>query len=301
MGRNARFKQARRQAEQNQTASIISSVAPKPVEVVSQESSGAGCVARQSEPLDKSQLIEFPMVLNADGQPYKVGNGEGSRTLYAEPIAVGYVHGGMLHEGMARSLMTMIRADSNLKILLQESSCNLPLNRNELIRKFVEAPREQGEWLLFIDSDVTFPAYTAALMLKVAKETNADIVAVPYLLTNGSSTFGVAIPGGGYQTQATFTYDRAYEIGGAGTGMMLIKRDLLERMRVAYADKEPWPWCGYDHITIHGKPQYESEDYSLCRRATQIGAKIVGYTGVVLGHLKVKPLSFAGLEDMVQR
>jgi hypothetical protein len=69
---------------------------------------------------------------------------------------------------------------------------------------------------------------------------------------------------------------------------MLISRSITKRLKEAYAHKEPWPFCGYDHININGKPDYES------------GAKIVGYTGIVLSHLKTSPLVFAGLEDLAR-
>jgi hypothetical protein len=138
-------------------------------------------------------------------------------------------------------------------------------------------------------------------MLKVAKETRADLVGVPYLLTNACSTTAKALPGGGYHTQGNWTFDRAYLADALGTGCLLIARSTLERMKVQFADKEPWPFCGYDHITINGRPEYESEDYSLCRRAREAGAKLVSYTGIVLSHHKLSPLVFNGLEDQAVR
>jgi hypothetical protein len=95
--------------------------------------------------------------------------------------------------------------------------------------------------------------------------------------------------------------DCAYEIDAAGTGCMLISRSILEKVKADNQDKEPWPFCGYDHIEIGGKPAYESEDYSLCRRIQQSGGHLVGYTGIFLGHWKVSPLTFGGMEKLIQR
>lgn len=242
---------------------------------------------------------EIPLILREDGTPYSVGN---DKVLYNEPIAVGYVHMGMVHEIFMRSLAQMIRADSNVKVMMHESSCNLPLNRNLVLHRFLDSPKEHGDWLLFLDTDIGFPLYSASLMLKVAKENDADMVAVPYQLTNGCSTFAAKIPGGGYHTQGTFQWDRAYAIDAAGTGCMLLKRTMLEKMRDVYkAEYEPWEFCGYDRITINGKPMYESEDYSLSRRMQQAGGKLVGYTGIVLSHMKTTPLVFQGMEGMATR
>jgi hypothetical protein len=251
----------------------------------------------QAAPVPASEAVPVAMVTNPDGTPYSILSRDPLKH-YAQPIAVGYVHTGLVHEAFCKCLAMLVRADGNVVAMHSESSCNLPMNRNIVLQRFLESPREQGEWLLFLDTDIRFPAYTAATLLKVAVETEADIVAVPYQLTNGCSTFGTVAKNGGYNTQGRFTFDRAYLIDAAGTGCMMVSRKLLQRMKLAYHDLEPWPFCGYDRIEIGGKPDYSSEDYSLCKRARDIGARIVGYTGIVLSHLKTAPLVFAGLEDM---
>lgn len=251
-----------------------------------------------------TEKFEVPMVMNPDGTPYSVHGqiADGTQVaLYSNKICVGYAHMGMVHQGFMTSMLKMVRADKNVSTIIGESSCNLPLNRNVIMQRFIDSPKEHGDYLLFLDTDIVFPPYLASILVKVAIETEADIVAVPYQLTNGCSTFGVTSETGGFNTQGEFMYDRAYRIGAAGTGCMLIARDLLVRMKEAYKDREPWPFCGYDRIMINGKGDYESDDYSLCHRATDIGAKIVGYTGVALSHLKTAPLVFTGLEELAAK
>lgn len=250
----------------------------------------------QSAPVDPAELVEVPMATKDDGTVYTVAASDPQK-LYPQGVCVGYAHMGMVHEAFMSSLCQMLRADSNVRSMIGESSCNLPLNRNIILQRFLDTPETMGEWILFLDTDIRFPPYTAAVMVKVAVETKADIVAVPYQLTNGCSTFGTVAKSGGYHTQGAFMYDRAYLIDAAGTGCMMISRDMLRRMKAAYARYEPWPFCGYDRIEINGKPEYESDDYSLCHRAKDLGARIVGYTGVVLSHMKTHPLVFNGLED----
>ena len=221
------------------------------------------------------------------------------RTPRPEEIVFGYAHGAMVHEVWSRSKAKMFRADKNIVALDHESSCNLPLNRNTLLHRFMA--QERGLWYLFTDTDISFPTFTASAMLRVAQDTRADIVVVPYLLTNGCSTNARALEGGGYYTQGTFKLDRAYEVDAAGTGCMMLSREILSRMEAKYADLSPWEFCGYDRITLDGKPTYESEDYSLCRRAREAGARIVSYTGIILGHSKHELLSFKGTGDLVIR
>lgn len=253
----------------------------------------------EPSPVPADEQIGVPCVLREDGEPYSILAGD-PRKVYEEPVALAYVHTGMVHEGFTESLCRMLRADPHIVAMHKESSCNVVMNRNLVMARFLETPEVQGRWLLWLDTDMVFPPYTAATLLKVAVETEADIVAAPYRLTNGCSTFGTASKTGGYNTQGKFLFDRAYLIDAAGTGCMLISRKILKRMKEAYHDREPWPFCGYDRIVINGKPEYESEDYSLCRRAQEIGAKVVGYTGVVLQHLKTAPLVFDGLEKVLE-
>lgn len=250
----------------------------------------------QSAPADKNVVV--PMVMKEDGTPYSVHTSDPHK-LYEQTVLLGYPHLGMVHDAFFQSALKMHAASAGkgyMRGAIGESSCNLPLNRNIIMNRFLELPEDQQtDWLLFIDTDIRFPPYTSAVLVKVAVETKADIIAVPYMLTNGCSTFGVKAETGGYNTQASFTFDRAYEIDVAGTGCMMISRALLLKMRERYKHLEPWQFCNYDRIEINGKGEYESDDYSLCHRAQDIGARIIGYTGVVLGHMKMTPLVFEGL------
>lgn len=256
---------------------------------------------RQSAPMESGEDREVPTIKNPDGTEYSLHSqlNAGPLTLPPAGVGVGYAHTGMVHESFMASLLMMQAASRQRMAVFRQSSCNLPMNRNAIMHQFLEhAPAL--DYLLFLDTDIRFPPFTAAVLSKVAMETGADICAAPYMLTNGCSTFGVAREKGGYHTQGVFKYDRAYEIAAAGTGCMLISRNLMLRMKETYAERSPWEFCGYDRILMDGKYDYESDDYSLCHRAKDIGAKIVGYTGIVLSHLKTHPLVFGGLEELAK-
>lgn len=254
---------------------------------------------RQSAPIEDDR--DVPVILNPDGSEYSLHSqlSSGPLKLYDASVCVGYAHTGMVYERFMASMLMMQAAHKGRLAAIGQSSCNLPMNRNNIMHEFLTS-KEAWDWLLFLDTDIRFPPFTAAVLTKVAIETGADICAAPYMLTNGCSTFGVERENGGYHTQGRFKYDRAYEIAAAGTGCMLISRKLMERMKEVYAGRSPWEFCGYDRIEMDGKFDYESDDYSLCHRAKDIGAKIVGYTGIVLSHLKTHPLVFGGLEDLAK-
>jgi len=259
------------------------------------------------------KAIDFPLVKGEDGEPYTVQTHDPQKH-YAQSIVVGYAHTGMVHDVFLKSLQQLQHASRNITSFISQSSCNVVLNRNLIIHSFLAIQPELSQWLLFLDTDIKCPPYTAAAMLKVAVETESDIVAVPYKLTSMASTVGRLeveelpkrriFPGGiervdvgtGFNTQGEFTWDRVYDIHGAGTGCMMIRRSLLERMKEHYVELAPWEFCGYDPIIIHGKPDYESDDYSLCHRALDLGASIRSYTGVPLRHFKQFGLIFDGLE-----
>lgn len=78
----------------------------------------------------------------------------------------------------------------------------------------------------------------------------------------------------------------AIEISAAGFGLLLIKRDLVERIKDRFAD-DPWHWCGHD---IHNGSRL-GEDLTFFKRAAQCNLKAVGVFGARADHLKTRAVT----------
>lgn len=80
------------------------------------------------------------------------------------------------------------------------------------------------------------------------------------------------------------------EVARLGTGFLLVKRKVLEKMKEKWKDSETF-------VNVQGKElfnfypmgvrnrEYVSEDWFFCDRARELGYKIYGDTNIVLGHL----------------
>ena len=104
-----------------------------------------------------------------------------------------------------------------------------------------------ASWLLFLDSDVEFPADTLDRLLEVADPEDRPIVTGVYMRIgrDGEASpclFRSALFEGGVQMvpYVPLPDDEIIEVDGCGAGMLLIHRSLLEEMLVKYGYPTPW-------------------------------------------------------------
>jgi hypothetical protein len=74
------------------------------------------------------------------------------------------------------------------------------------------------------------------------------------------------------------------EVDYIGTGMLLLHRGVLERMREDPIREDPagMPWFAYDVVDS----ELHAEDYTFCHRARLHGYPVKVHGGVVVGHCK---------------
>jgi hypothetical protein len=180
-------------------------------------------------------------------------------------------------------------------------------SRNTLVAKFLDTPT--ASHLMFIDADIGFSVEQVVRMLNL----DEDVVAGMYPLKlidweNGGiarARAGEAVETAPIRFLGTPCEGKELErrdgfVTGvyAGTGFMLIKREVIMRMTKAYAhthyrsahtqarpNPSPNQFALFDCIIEPESGTYLSEDYTFCRRWRDIGGKLWLDTQGVLIHV----------------
>lgn len=182
--------------------------------------------------------------------------------------------------------------DRRLDAWSEWGSCNIPLNRNVIVHKYLEGTTAQYLW--FVDTDTQFEPKALEGMCSKMEELDADILACPYFIGDGGISFYTRSDLGMYDQLKTLKHDEVYDLDAAGTGMMLIHRRVLVKMEQEYGNLKHWQegtvipaaWFGYD-------PDGEmlgSDDMTFCQRAQDIGFKLKGWAEYIPNHWKDQPV-----------
>lgn len=144
----------------------------------------------------------------------------------------------------------------------------------------METLKQGFDYLFMVDDDNPIPPETLELMIADDK----DIVIAPILSRN-------PVADGSYPMCAFYSEERdikgkplrmyhpikefkdegpLHKIDAGGTGCMLIKRKVLEKMFVKYQDH----FFEFGDITINGQRRTMSEDAEFCERAVDLGFEI---------------------------
>lgn len=137
-----------------------------------------------------------------------------------------------------------------------------PGMRNEMVEL------AEGEWLFQTDTDHVFAPDVLTRLLRVMEKEKVNIVSGIYQYkaegTGHGPVAGFWTPEGRYTPLVD--WDRSAEsidVGAVGGGCLLVRRSLFTRMRAAFKC-EPFDQIGGI-----------SEDFSFCRRAVQMGERIL--------------------------
>ena len=175
-----------------------------------------------------------------------------------------------------------------LDVIRWQCGSMLDMGRNNLVEDFL---RRDHEWLLWVDSDMTFPPDALVRLLEVADPDEAPVV--------GALTFGYKTGRGPYPVIYTKTYarngdygfqvvdgyppDQVVEVGATGSAFILIHRTVFEKTR------QPRPHYWYGYALLPGKDgelDKLGEDLSFCLLLAEHDIPIHVHTGVGTGHVK---------------
>ena len=199
-----------------------------------------------------------------------------------DKVYLAWVHPGTVHEGFARSMMEACLWQPNtIWGLVSASNPRQEEARNAAIGNFLDSV---GDWLMWVDTDMTFGYDAIERLVQTAHKHEADMVAGLGFIFKRAS--GEVIPNGylwddgdlEFHEMGDYTKGDVHAIDGTGSGFVLIHRRVFE----AFDDKH---W----HKTWTNHPETGStmgHDLAFCRRATGYGFKIVWDTSVTTGHIK---------------
>jgi hypothetical protein len=216
------------------------------------------------------------------------------------------------------NLQRAVRSKSNLdlKIHMRDGDALITRARANLVTLFLDDPA--ATHLLFVDADIGFTPDQVFRLI----ESGADVVAGVYPIkrVNWDKARKAVESNRRNVAGASLDYvleledpDRVVTVGGftrvrfAGTGFLMIRRNVLERM-CAHPEYAPLKFYReHSHDSLTGSPNrfalfecmidprtgtYLSEDFAFCKRWTDIGGEIWADLGSRLDH--VGPSVFHG-------
>lgn len=222
----------------------------------------------------------------------------------ASPIYNDQCYGSYAHALLALQA-ALFRREIGMEYAWTRSSSLITIARNLLADWFLQ--RTACSHLLFVDADMVFRSEDVLRMLDAdldviaaicpRKAIHWDNVASAARQHPSLDAAALALAGASYGTfelldpAAGLPLDRPVEVTGIGTGIMLIKREVLLRLREAHPQATA-PVPGerrrmHSFFELerdeHGNPL--SEDISFCRRWRAIGGKVHGAPWFEVGHL----------------
>lgn len=164
----------------------------------------------------------------------------------------------MLHSAHAHCLAAMVKLNTSSGLdthVVMDSSTVLLTQRQRLA---IEAQNIGAEYMLWLDSDIAFPA-TTALRLLAHKE---PVVAANYVRRQMPAK-GVAYPKiGDWENPLPFeSTNELIPVEGIGMGCMLVKTSIL--------DEIPKPWFEF-HYTAESN-DHLGEDMDFCMKMAEAG------------------------------
>ena len=193
-------------------------------------------------------------------------------------------YGGMVTTAYLRSAL-MLRAELDQQGLLHdfnigENESLVHRARMEMAASFLPS---MNSHLMFIDSDIDFQPKDVAALWNM--ETDIAVAAYPMKIRDGTRLFAAWKDGALVSDLDQF--DGPIEVDYAGTGFMLIRREVIEKLAgLSQSYEGPNGRVPALFMTPIHNDGLESEDYHFCRIAREAGYKIMMDPSVRLGHIK---------------
>lgn len=233
----------------------------------------------------------------------------GRCTLADGTVAVGFIHDDQWDCWFGHSLLRLMCDDLSGpqriggRYIGLHSGPMLDAARNQLVRAFLEHT-DKPEWLLMVDTDMTFTTEDFYRLLTFADERERPVCAGlcfagsakgriwPVMLVARPDDADAA--GFVFREVRGYPKDRPCRVDATGAAFMLCHRRVFTEM-LALDPDSPAPWFRYAYM---GGRQF-GEDVPFCIRCRTLGVPIYVHTGVKIGHVKSKVIDEAAYEEWV--
>lgn len=204
-------------------------------------------------------------------------------------IALGIPIGSFTDPSFALSLAGLChyRSDKyDLMAMYHSRGCYITQNRNRVVDFFLE--RKEADWLLQLDTDISFEANLVDRLCDLADETSSKVVLGWY---QNKMEMGI-MPLTYMITKMGFTYtkpfgDQPFRLDGAGTGCLLVHKEVYEKVkrdstgRIFYFGDTAEEFPGSDEHKPLG------EDLMFCLNCKKAGYDIYTRGTLKVGHNKI--------------
>lgn len=211
---------------------------------------------------------------------------QGTRLHFCIPC-----YGGMLTEGTFLSMMKFMSAAQKIGMnFTLDSLCNeslVPRARNSLVAKFMTF-EPKSTHLMFVDADIAFePEEVIKLVLA-----DKDLIGGLY----PKKALPISYVVNKVQNAVAEKEGSVVEVENLGTGFMMIKRSVIEKMIETWPDLHyrdtigldekysPMKYALFDTEIDPKTKEYLSEDYVFCKRWKELGGKVFADLSITLTH-----------------
>lgn len=182
-------------------------------------------------------------------------------------ITIGTPHNGDITPEFFMSMLTLqghmlCTSKYNIRIDLREG-CYVHQSRNKIFRMC------QDDYLMFIDSDMAFPADGLQKLIELDK----DIVGGLYFNRKDALPLAFNDNGKGRYRAIDEIPDKPFQCDAIATGFMLIKQKVIEGFYKAINDKK-LKQLPFDFIRYEEDGFELGEDMAFCNRAKKLGFEI---------------------------
>ena len=210
------------------------------------------------------------------------------------------VHRNIEHRTYQDFLETVRGSEHKIAHFLRFGDGLISRVRNEIGQMFLE---KDYDYLMFIDDDITWRAEEKPIDRLVSR--GQDIVAGIYPVRDSTLRPAIRTVRQQWVLENEGTFEKAVWPEGSvfrtkyvSTGFMLISRKCFEAVSKAH----PFPFAPMPGITAKGKdkPEYLSEDWAFCQRASDMGYTIWADSSFTLGHIGQCIYTLTGVKSIDQ-
>lgn len=237
---------------------------------------------------------------------------------YVRPgVCVAYLHPGEVAGGFNDSLTGLIIHDARQGkkghiihglgggTLAIASGPRVAEGRSQLVDAFLNNPTFAGaEWMLMLDSDMTFEPDLLDRLVATSIAFDADVVG-GLCFAGGHSRvyptiYAIDREDGGVIVEPVEDYprDAVVKVGATGAAAILIRRRAFLALALPHPQgfgtlpngkPNAYPWFVEGHVMADGRPL--GEDIAFCIRVNGVGGTVYVDTAVKLGHVKTTVLT----------